>query len=100
MKIKENLDVENIFGDISQKLIWTDNPMLNVGDEITITNSNCEFEFDVSKNEFSRNLMYAYIVDLDIIDIDIKDYVPEKSNNGGCYAFATCKIKKILEKGY
>jgi len=44
--------------------------------------------------------MYAFIVDLELLNVDLSNYEPSKSNNGGCYAFAECRVKKILERGY
>lgn len=100
MKVKEAFNPENIFGDLSRKTIWTDDPILMTDEIITITNSNCEFEFDAVKGAFVNDLMYAYIVELELLETDLSNYVPDKSNNGGCYAFAECKVKKIIEKGY
>ena len=100
MKVKEATNLENIFGDLSRKTIWTDDPILMTDEIITITNSNCEFEFDAVKGAFVNDLMYAYIVELELLETDLSTYVPEKSNNGGYYAFAECKVKKIIEKGY
>ena len=100
MKVKEAFNPETVFGDLSRKLIWTDNPMLSAGDSVTIVNSNCELEYDCYKATFCNDLMYAYLVDLELLEVDLSGYVPEKSNNGGCYAYAECKVKKIIEKGY
>ena len=98
MKVKEATNLENIFGDLSRKTIWTDDPILMTDEIITITNSNCEFEFDAVKGAFVNDLMYAYIVELELLETDLSTYVPEKSNNGGYYAFAECKVKKIIER--
>lgn len=100
VKVKDNMNLENIFGDLHRKIIWSDDSMLMSGDEVKITNSNCEFEYDAIRRRFNQNLMYAYIVDLEVVNVDLKNYIPEKSNNGGKYAFAECKVKKIIERGY
>ena len=100
MKVKEAFNPETIFGDLSRKTIWTDDPILMTDEIVTIVNSNCEFEYDAVKAAFVNDLMYAYIVELELLETDLSNYVPEKSNNGGCYAFAECKVKKIIEKGY
>lgn len=99
-KVKDNLNIEEIFGDLSRKIVWTDSSELKKGDIITIVNNNCEFEFDVVKNRFEENLLYAYIVNLNLLNTDLKEYEPSKSNNGGAYAFAECKIKKVIERSY
>ena len=100
MYVKDNLNVEEIFGNLKEKLVWTDYPDLEENDTVTITNSNCEFEFDAVKGSFENNLMYAFIVDLDVVNVDLSEYDPTKSTNGGCYAFAECRVKKIIERGY
>ena len=99
MKVKET-NPETIFGDLNRKTIWTDDPMLEPGQHIKITNSNCEFEYDSIQMKFNKNLMYAFIVDLELLSVDLTGYVPDKSCNGGAYAFAECKVKKIIERGY
>ena len=100
MKVKDNYNLEEIFGDLNHKVIWSDHPVIRKNDTITITNSNCEFEYDSKKGCFEQDLMYAFIVDLELLNADLSNYEPAKSNNGGCYAFAECRVKKILERGY
>ena len=100
MKVVEAFNPEDIFGDLSRRLIWTDNPALTTGEVVSIVNSNCELEFDACKGAFEQDLMYAYIVDLELVETYMREYVPAKSNNGGCYAYADCRVKKIHEKGY
>lgn len=99
MKVKET-NPETVFGDLSRKTIWTDDPVIMTDEIVTIVNSNCEFEFDAVKGAFVNDLMYAFIVELELLETDLSEYVPEKSNNGGKYAFAECKVKKIIERGY
>lgn len=99
-KVKEAFNPETIFGDLSRKLIWTDDPLLEPNQTVKIPNSNCEFEYDAVNMKFNKNLMYAFICDLELLKVDLSEYVPEKSNNGGAYAFAECRVKKIIERGY
>ena len=99
-KVKDNLNIEEIFGDLNHKIVWTDDTTILEDEIITITNSNCEFEFDCVDGSFKQDLMYAFIVDLELLNVDLSNYEPSKSNNGGCYAFAECRVKKILERGY
>ena len=44
---------EDLFGPCKKYHVWTDNEELNVGDEITLVNSNCEFYFDNVTGSFS-----------------------------------------------
>lgn len=109
MKIKNKLaELENtdlsIFGRVHGNRIygyhvWTDEEVKE-GDTVTIVNSNCEFEYDNAVGRFENNLLYCFICDLEIIDVDLTDYIPDKSNNGGAYAFADCKVLKVYEKSY
>lgn len=100
MKVKEIMDLEHIFGDLGSRVIWSNNPLLQVNDEITIVNSNCEFEYDSILRQFDKGLIYGFVVELELIEVDLSEYEPTKSNNGGGYAFAHCKVVKILEEGY
>ena len=100
MKVKETYDPETVFGDLSRKTIWTDDPILMTDEIVTIVNSNCEFEFDCVDGAFKQDLLYAFIVDLELLNADLSNYEPAKSNNGGAYAFAECKVKKVIEKSY
>ena len=98
--VKEIYNLENIFGDLSDFIIKTNYPNeIKVGQTITIVNNNCEWDYDCIAHSFSPTL-YAYIVDLDLVDYDLSDYAPKLSNNGGCYAYATAVIKEIKEIGY
>lgn len=90
-----------LFGDMEKHQVWTDEETLNEGQEIQLVNSNCEFNFDNVTGQFeNEDLMYCFICDLEIIDTYLDEYIPDKSNNGGCYAFATAKVLKIYEKTY
>ena len=100
MKVKESLDLESIFGDLSRKVIWSNDSLLSEGDFVVIPNSNCEFEYDSIEQKFVESTIYAFVVDLEIIDVDLTNYIPEKSSNGGKYGFASCKVRKIIEEGY
>ena len=44
--------------------------------------------------------MVVQVCELEIIETDLTEYRPEKSNNGGAYAFAECGVNKIIEKSY
>ena len=93
----------DIFGNLNEYYCWTDST-ITAGDVVTITNSNCEFEFDNATASFgghgTNELMKCYICKLDIIEADYSNYVPEKSNNGGCYAFAECRVVEVLKLTY
>ena len=99
---KEDLETAiDVFGDFRNKfIISSDMPTLNVGDEVTLVNSNCGFEFDNITGTFNKDLYYYYIVDLELISTDYSEYEPNKSTNGGKYAYATCKVGKVHEKSY
>lgn len=99
-KVKDNYNLEKVFGDLNHKIVWTDDTTLLEDEIITITNSNCEFEFDCVDGAFKQDLLYAFIVDLELLNADLSNYEPAKSNNGGAYAFAECKVKKVIEKSY
>lgn len=110
MKIKNKLaELENadlgIFGKVDGNRIlygypiWTDAERLKGKDEVTITNSDCEFEFDAITSTFEKNLSHCFICDIEIIDVDLSGYIPGKSNNGGGYAFAICEVLKVYENG-
>ena len=99
-KIK-NYTNEEIFGDLENFIIRTNSPEeIKEGANIRIVNSNCEFEYDSINNSFDDELYHAFVVDINIIKTDVEDYVPSKSNNGGCYAFADAVIMKVKERGY
>lgn len=98
--VKETFNLENIFGDLSNYIIRTNfNNAIKVGRQVQIVNRDCEWEYDSVECRFVPT-MYAYIVDLDLIDTDLSDYAPSLSKNGGCYAYATAVIKEIKEVGY
>ena len=98
---KTDLRLANdIFGGLNRRVISTDAESIKVGDEITLVNANCEFEFDNYFGVFANDLYFYYIVDLELISTDYSDFVPDKSNNGGKYAYATCKVVKVYEKTY
>ena len=97
---RESFNLENIFGDLSNFIIRTNfKDRIKVGRTIKIVNPTCEWEYDCISGSFAST-MYAYIVDLDLIDSDLSDYAPKLSKNGGCYAYATAVIKEIKEIGY
>ena len=96
--LKEAIEV---FGDFREKfIICSDMPILNPGDEVTLVNSNCGFEFDNITGTFNKDLYYYYIVDLELLETDYSNYEVNKSTNGGAYAYATCKVMKVHEKTY
>lgn len=98
--VKECLNPEHIFGDLSNFVIKTNfNDYVKVGQIVSIVNSNCEWDYDCITNTFEPT-MYAFIVDLDLIEVDLSDYAPSLSNNGGRYAYAEAIIKEIKEEGY
>lgn len=68
---------------------------INVGDEIVLVNSNCEFDFNCITGSFETTEA-SWVVDVEIVKQDLSNYIPEKSNNGGCYAFATAIVKEVL----
>ena len=90
---------KEIFGTMDSYILSTDTEPQEIkeGDTVYLVNSNCEFEYDNIKGDFQKDLMYYIICDLELIESDLTGYEPSKSNNGGAYAFATCKIKKIKE---
>ena len=90
----------DVFGETTKYILSTDAESIRKGDEVTLVNSNCEFEFDNYFGVFNNNLYFKYIVDLEVINTDYSEFVPEKSNNGGAYAYATCKVVKVYEKSY
>jgi hypothetical protein len=92
---------EEIFGNLKEYKVWSDESDLKTGDTVYLVNTNCEFPYDNIAGSFEKHdLMYCYICELEIINVDLSEYVPEKSNNGGAYAFAECKVLKIIEKSY
>ena len=91
---------EDIFGTMNKRLITTDEDELNKGDKITLINNNCEFEFDNVRGVFEENLLYYYRVDLKLLSVDYSAFEPEKSNNGGAYAFAEAEVLRVWEKSY
>lgn len=99
--MKDNYDL-TVFGEIKNDNhlygyhLWT-NEYIKVGEEVTIVNENCEFDFDSATGTFEQT-KYKHIVDLEIITADFSSYDNSKSNNGGSYAFADCRILKIHEK--
>lgn len=100
MKVKEVLNLENIFGDLTHRIIWSTNPFLKKFDKVRITNTNCELTYDSIEQRFDEDAHFAYIVELDLLEVDLSEYEPAKSNNGGCYAFADCTVIDIIEEGY
>ena len=71
-------------------------PILN--EIVYLVNSNCEFAYDSFSGYFTNSdNLKSYRVALEIVYEQLDDYIPEKSNNGGHYAFAGAKVKAILE---
>ena len=69
--VKETFNLENIFGDLSNFIIRTNfKDRIKVGRTIKIVNPTCEWEYDCISGSFAST-MYAYIVDLDLIDSDL-----------------------------
>lgn len=104
-KLKNRLldeeEAVELFGDFRKRfVIATDEDSLNVGDVITLVNSNCQFEYDSIRGCFGQNLLYYFVVDLALIDVDSSDYVKEKSNDGGCYAYGKFRVLKVHMKTY
>ena len=89
----------DVFGNLENYHCWTDDK-ITAGDEVTITNSNCEFEFDNKQGVFEQDLMKCYICRLELLETNYSNFVPDKSNNGGKYAFATCKVVEVYDKSY
>ena len=99
MKKNELRMAGDVFGNLEHYHCWTDDK-ITVSDEVTLVNSNCEFEYDNKLAKFEPNLMKCYICKLELLETDYTDFVPDKSNNGDAYAFATCKVVKVLEETY
>lgn len=93
---------QEIFGDMVDYQLWTDVEPEEVkdGDTVYLTNSNCEFSYDNIKGTFEENLLYCIVCDLEFKESDLKEYIPNKSNNGGAYAYGTAIIKKIKNITY
>lgn len=101
---KSQLRMANdVFGNLNRFEAWTDEK-INEGDFICMVNSNCEFEFDNKTGTFGNSkencLMYCFVCRLELWDTDYSGFIPDKSNNGGAYAFATAKVVKVLEETY
>lgn len=88
------------FGELDGYILSTDAEDVKEGDIVTLVNSNCEFEFDNYYGCFEKNILYYYIVDLELVETDLTNFIVEKSNNGGNYGFAKCKVLKVYEKNY
>lgn len=93
-------NIEDVFGKLTGRWICTDAESVNAGDEVTLVNSNCEFEFDNVFGVFQTDLLHYFLVDLELVKTDYTNYKRSKSNNGGCYAYATCKVVKVYDKSY
>ena len=63
------MTTDGIFGKLTKRWITTDVENINPGDEITLVNQNCEFEFDNVFGVFAKDLIYYYLVDLVIKNI-------------------------------
>lgn len=97
---KELRMAEDIFGNFKDMNITTDEEIVQKGDFVTLTNSNCEFEFDNIRAVFEDNLLYIFNVKLELLEVDYSEFEPDKSNNGGKYAFATCRVVEVYERSY
>lgn len=91
-----------IFGDMNGYVLATDiePEEVKIGDEVSLVNKNCEFEYDNITGKFQNDLLYYIICDLEFIESDLSEYQVDKSNNGGSYAYATAIIKKIKDITY
>ena len=90
-----------IFGDFRHKfVIATDEEEVVQGMTVELVNRNCEFEFDNVAGAFEMDLLYYFVVDLKLLNVDYSNYEVDKSNNGGKYAFAECEVLKVYEKSY
>ncbi len=93
-------ELEDVFGSFRDAIISTDVEWVEAGDRVTLVNSNCEFEYDNVKGEFENDLLYYFEVSLEPIEVDFSEFVPEKSNNGGCYAYCDCRVVKVYDRTY
>lgn len=76
--------------------VWAENiHQLKEGDIIYLTTS--EFDYDCMCGCFMRNIRNSAEVEVEILNEDLSEYVPGKSTNGGCYAYAAAKVTKIIE---
>lgn len=85
---------QSIFGKTKKYQAWTDETITE-GDVITLVNNDCEFSFDNLLGVFQTNLLYCFIVDLEILEIDLEDYDEKKCRNGGRYGYARCRVEKV-----
>ena len=92
--------VEDVFGNLQDYNLATDEEIVKTGDFVTLVNNNCEFEFDNIRGVFEDNLLYIFNVKLELLDVDYSEFEPDKSNNGGKYAFATCRVVEVYERSY
>lgn len=67
-----------------------------IGCTYEIVNRNCEIPFD-SQMGFVREPLTSYEVKGELLEIRDEGFISEKSNNGGCYAFATIKVTEIIQ---
>ena len=93
---------KEIFGEMEDYPLTTDTPPedINIDEDIYLVNSNCEFEYDNIAGAFQKDLLYCIICDLEFIESDLSEYQVNKSNNGGAYAYAKARIKKIKNITY
>jgi len=89
----------DVFGNLNKRQCWTDD-IIKKDDEIMLVNSNCEFEFDTKLAVFQSDLMRCYICKLELLETDYNQFIPDKSNNGGAYAYATARVVEVLEETY
>ena len=55
------------------------------------------FEYDCFYGCFMNGIKRRARVRVEILNEDLSEYVPEKSRDGGCYAYAAAKIVEVLE---
>lgn len=67
------------------------------GDIIYLTTS--EFMYDCVYAVFMNGIRRSALVEVEILMEDLSEYVPEKCRTGGCYGFASAKVKRVLGRG-
>ena len=67
---------------------------IKAGDIIYLTTS--EFMYDCVYGVFMKGIRRSVRVKVEILNEDLSEYVPGKSNNGGCYGYASAKVIKVL----
>lgn len=83
-----------IFNDGKYTVFLENIKQLKEGDKIHITTS--EFPYDCRRGCFMNQLNHCAKIEAKVLHEDLSEYVPEKSTNGGCYAYALLEVIKIL----